>query len=304
MRPQAESVDAELGHVPYTSAIVGVQKAATSTLYATLSRHRQISRSPKKEVHFFDDESLPWSPPDYSVYRCPRRKPRERAAIDATPAYLFWPYAMGRMRAYDADMRLIACFRDPVERAFSQWCMHRETVPGYPEFGQVIAETRPASLPADVVPARGRGFRQRSLVARGYYGAQLRRGLELFDVRQWLLLDFHRLFDDYDRVTDQMTDFLDLPRFKTYPTVRKRMAAAENLTGAPPTAADVEGLAELYESDLDEFARLSGLDVSHWSTSRVLDGTLDPADLAGRLAAKAGLADSAATVDLAHLSTG
>ena len=45
-------------------------------------------------------------------------------------------------------------------------------------------------------------------------------------------------------------------------------------------------MAELYQDDLARFAELSGIDVSTWSTTRVANGTLDPAEVAAKLAPK------------------
>src|SRR3954451_24922202 len=127
------------GHeaVPIGFAIVGVQKAATSTLYRMLVRHPRVVAGPEKELRFFL-EDRDWSDPDYSSYCRPRRPATADLAGDATPAYLFWPRALERMRAYRADMRLLATFRDPVERAFSQWAMERARHADYPDLPEAM----------------------------------------------------------------------------------------------------------------------------------------------------------------------
>src|SRR5215203_4509645 len=124
--------------LPVSFAIVGVQKAATSTLHTMLVRHRHIARGDAKELHFFDDERLDWSAPDYRRYAVRRTHPGQRIAGDATPSYIWWPGALGRMHRYNPDMRLIASFRDPIERAFSQWSMERHRQPSYPGFSESI----------------------------------------------------------------------------------------------------------------------------------------------------------------------
>lgn len=289
MRDTGTASEAGHGHLRYSACIVGVQKAATSTLYRALGRHRLVSRSPKKEVHFFDDETLGWNPPDRSLYRCPRRKPHQTVAIDATPAYLFWPQAMERMHAFNPHMLLIASFRDPIERAFSQWSMNRANGVREADFAEATAEQLSTSLPSSIPGGRPLRLRQRSLVSRGLYGQQLRRGLELFDHPQWRMLDFHRLFDDFEAVTDGLTDFLGLPRFTQHGPVPWQKASTSDLAGEAPAGADIERLAACYVEDLPEFSRLSGLDVSRWPTARILAGRLEPQELADTLAAKAGL---------------
>src|SRR5262249_44915888 len=85
--------------VPIRFAIVGVQKAATSTLYRMLVRHPKVVGGPEKELRFFL-EDRDWDDPDYSSYCRPRIPSKAELAGDATPAYLFWPQALHRMRAY------------------------------------------------------------------------------------------------------------------------------------------------------------------------------------------------------------
>ena len=58
------------------------------------------------------------------------------------------------------------------------------------------------------------------------------------------------------------------------------------MPGTAPTAADLARLAEVYAKDLDLFEELSGIDTSAWPTRLVLDGALDPGELAARFARK------------------
>lgn len=275
---------------PITFSVVGVQKAATTTLYTLLGRHRRIVRGDIKERHFFDDETRSWDPPDYADYHTIPTKEVQRIAGDVTPIYLFWPRALERMRDYNPDMRLIAIFRDPIERAFSQWSMERARDDAYPDFGDIVCDERFARLPdAEAAAGRDVTIRTRTLVARGLYGAQVRRGLECFDRDQWLMFDFRDLIRDPAPVLDRVTDFLGIERYRNYPTLKQRHAGKSDHHGAPPTGDVIRELAKLYEPDLAEFAELSSIDVSSWPTSRIIAGELDPGDLAERLARRAGL---------------
>jgi hypothetical protein len=44
---------------------------------------------------------------------------------DATPTYSFLPFVAERIKRHFPDIKLIICFRDPVDRAFSGWLMRR-----------------------------------------------------------------------------------------------------------------------------------------------------------------------------------
>lgn len=289
--------------LPVSIILGGVQKGASGTLHALLVRHRHVARHGVKERHFFDDDSLDWSAPDYSAYGTVPREDQAglaRRAIDSTPSYFFWPGAMERIAAYDAhlaatggpEVQLVLCFRDPIERAFSQWTMLTDKLDAkreYPGFGELIRMRTPG---VHEVPEgwSKRDARQYSVVSRGLYGAQLRRALEHLPRERMLLMRFDDVVADPAAALDSMTDFLGLHRFGREIDPRPRNSHQRRLDAAPPTGEDLRLLADTYADDLHVFTRLSGLDTSGWATSRILADQLDPTELADRLARKAGLA--------------
>jgi hypothetical protein len=272
--------------LPYTFSIVGAQKSGTSTLSGALDRHPQVARAPRKELQFFTREDMDWSRPDYSHYRAPRRKPQHLIAGDATPAYLFWPHALERMHDYNPDLRLIAVFRDPLERLFSHWTMLRGRWTSAPDWPEFITQFRPSSTPTDLPEVPLITFKQRSGVARGYYGEQLQRGLTIFPREQWLWLEFRSMLADFPAAMGQLTDFLGLHRFAHPPEAGQLMSGPAKVVGTAPTAADLAALVQLYADDLAQFQALSELDIDAWPTSRILSGRMSPADLAERFAAR------------------
>jgi hypothetical protein len=283
--PATDGPDTDRGTLPITFALVGVQKAATSTIAFYLLRHRHVARGERKERHFFDKDFLDWENPDYSAYHSPRRTERQKIAGDYTPAYLFWPGALQRMHAYDPDMKLIASFRDPIERAFSQWQMDYARHEGFPQFAQAIAQDTFDAVPDRVPEGWQPGdLRKRALVARGLYGSQLERAFEIYpDRSRWLLLDFVDVVTDRDTLLDTLTDFLEIGKFVDPPAPQAKNASPD-VDARPPMADDVLRLAERFAPDLPLFEKLSGIDTSRWATSRILAGTLDPAELAEKLA--------------------
>ena len=277
-------------NVPINVAIVGAQKAGTSSLFDLLRRHQAVCPGPRKEWHFFDDEKRAWNHPDYRGYAAPARSERHRIAIDGTPSYLFWPHALERMRAYRTDLRLIASLRDPIERAFSHWAMYYGKLADFPSFSQ-LAQGPSRSALLDRIPPGWSHLRMRrqSMIPRGLYGEQIRRGLRLFPREQWLFLDFHEFAAEHRATLDRITRFLDIEPFAREPRLRIIQSTRGDLTAPVPTDADVSRLAERYADDLDLTTRLTGLDVSAWPTRQVLDGRLAASDLADQLARRAGL---------------
>ncbi len=282
--------------LPITYSIVGVQKAATSTLFSLLVRHDEVARPAHKELHVFDDEKRDWSAPDLSDYRARVTKPGQRIAGDSTPSYLYWPKALERMHAHNPDMLLIASFRDPIERAFSHWMM-QVTRQGkrsdtFPDFDSLVLDWSPPGIP-EVKPdgwTTGQ-LRNFTAVARGFYGRQLERGLAQFPREQWLLIDFIDVVKDEAAVASRLTDFLGLSPYGPIPPDLRRHPTPAVTDRTGPSAEVLQVLAERYADDLALFERLSGLDTSAWPTRRLLDGDLDASELAeklGRKAAQAG----------------
>jgi hypothetical protein len=146
--------------VPVNVAIVGAQKAGTSSLFDLLRKHPGVCPGPRKEWHYFDDEKRSWEDPDHSGYWAPGRSERQRIAIDGTPSYMFWPHAMERMRAYRPDMRLIVSLRDPIERGFSHWAMYFGKLASFPSFSE-LAQGPPREALLDRIPAGWNHLRMR-----------------------------------------------------------------------------------------------------------------------------------------------
>jgi hypothetical protein len=110
--------------------VVGPPKTASTSIHYYLSQHPEVFMSPKKETRFFDlhyAKGLNY----YSEFFKERRD--EKMAGEATPTYAFLPFVASRIRNDLPNAKLIFCFRNPVERAFSGWLMRSskgsETLP-------------------------------------------------------------------------------------------------------------------------------------------------------------------------------
>lgn len=102
--------------------IAGVQKGGTTALFRYLEALGPVAMAPVKETHFFDDEkSVDWAAPDYAAYHAQFPAFDGRPRGEATPIYIYWPHSLARIARYNPAMKLILLFRDPVERAWSQW---------------------------------------------------------------------------------------------------------------------------------------------------------------------------------------
>lgn len=100
--------------------IIGPPKTASTSLHYYLSQHPDICMSEPKETRYMDnqyEENLA----GYDKYFAHARN--QKAIGDATPTYSFLPFVADRIKKHFPDIKLIICFRDPVDRAFSGWLM-------------------------------------------------------------------------------------------------------------------------------------------------------------------------------------
>jgi len=241
--------------------IGGVQKGGTTALFRYLEDIPSLSMAPVKETHFFDDEvNVDWSAPDYGRLHAAFPPPDGGKRGEATPIYIYWPNCLERVARYDPAMKLVFLFRDPVERAWSQWKMEFargwETEP----FAWCIREGR-ARVDSPEAPGFHRIY---SYVERGFYAAQLEHALRLFPREQMLLLRSEDLDADPDGTLARICRFVGAPE-PTGPVERRRELVAKDIDyGQPITPEDRALLREVFAEDTARFGALSGLDVSGW----------------------------------------
>jgi hypothetical protein len=242
-----------LSHVSFL--VAGVQKGGTSALHDYLGELPGLQLPAIKEAHFFDDEErVDWSAPNPSAYH-DLFVPDGRLWGEATPIYLYWPNALERVARYNPAMRLILIFRDPVQRAWSQWKMEYAKGKERAPFAWCIRDGR--ARMADAAPYPG-VHRVYSYVERGFYGAQLDRALTLFPREQLLLLRQDDLAADPDAVLTRVAAFLDVapPAGKVIP---RRVREARTMPyPSELTREDVTYLQRVYAEDAERFAATTG----------------------------------------------
>lgn len=119
--------------------VIGAAKCGTTAVYEYLAQHPEIYMSPVKEPRFFALDGLPLtfggpfahidkhsSVNSLDVYTSLFSGVQgEKVIGEASPLYLYDPRAPERIRHYIPDVKMVAILRDPIERAFSGYIMHR-----------------------------------------------------------------------------------------------------------------------------------------------------------------------------------
>lgn len=243
--------------------IGGVQKAGTTSLFRYLQGHSALlAPRQRKELHFFDDETLDWSKPQHEILHSAfSDMGTGRKAFEATPIYIFWPPSLERICSYNSEMKLIFLFRDPIERAWSQWKMEinrrRETLP----FDVAIRGGRQRLQNCGSLDQPWRIF---SYVERGLYFQQVMNALRLFPRDQLLFLRSNDLKENHHLGTLRtISEFLGIDEFSSTAT---RLDHRSQPVAYRLNSMDIEFLRKIFYQDVLAFSKLIGLEVSDWPT--------------------------------------
>jgi hypothetical protein len=242
--------------------IGGVQKCGTTALFEYLARHPDFLAPSIKELHFFDNETdVDWSKPDYEPYhRLFRNNDGTKIWFEATPIYIFWPQSLERIVAYRPDIKLIFLFRDPVQRAWSHWCMEYARDAESLDFATAIRSGRQRmGGSAPNAPLR----RTFSYVERGFYSGQVKRILSFFPRQNVLFLSSEQLRTNPRQTLERVTRFLNVPELHNFSIIDANVQAPFPYP-CEFTEEDRNFLQEVYARDVESFGSLSGVDVSGW----------------------------------------
>lgn len=248
-------------HKKVAFLIGGAQKGGTTALDSYLRGHPKITMAKNKEVHFFDDERQFRQPaPDYLSYHANFALVSPDAVMgEATPIYMYWHAAPGRVWEYNPAMKWILILRNPSERAYSHWNMERsrgqEQLPFYEAIKNEHARCK------EVFPEQHRVY---SYIGRGFYTGQIKRIRHYFAVEQMLILRSEDLLKQPQCTLNRVCDFLGVERFDA---VLPQIVHSRPYHSAL-TAQEWTYLKDVYEAEILELERMLGWDCSEWLTGR------------------------------------
>jgi hypothetical protein len=204
--------------------IIGAQRCGTTSLYGYLDAHPDVAPASVKEIHYFDlhfRRGASWYRSFFPLmihrHYAARRRRRPFATGEASPYYIFHPRAAERVFATVPSAKLILMLRNPVDRAYSQYCHEvREGFEDAPTFSEAL----------DREAQRLEGERERLLAedgyvsyshlhhsyrARGVYVDQIRTWRRFFPRERILILKSEEFFLEPRAVLERVQVFLGLP---------------------------------------------------------------------------------------------
>jgi len=200
-------------------AIIGAQKAGTTTLWGWLCQHSRIYFPETKEVVYFSRDDLHGRVGKHlkPFYRA--CGPDQLAGL-ADTNLMYFSGTAERLHEHNPQMKLIAILRHPVDRAYSAYWYARQV-------GQETSPTFEAALEAEAARVGGSCFdRRMAYVGFGEYATQLQRFVDRFgpNALQVILLEDLR---EPAVVLDRVLAFLELtPGDFAFDVTRIRNTAA------------------------------------------------------------------------------
>lgn len=262
--------------------IIGAAKSATTWLQAQLQSDPAVYM-PDPELHYFSreyDRGTDWYLAQF------REQAAEKTIGEKSNSYLYAPDAAARLHRDLPQVKLVAQLRNPVERAYSNYCMLFRR-------GEVGKD-----IESYLDPTRGENIR--FLVA-GKFASHLQSYIELFGRERLLILFYEGVSSDPEGQISRLRAHLGLPprplsqnsqekvKDKTAPIVpaglRKRLAWMKPIvrplkgtpafgairgliareTRYPPLTQELRTrLGEYYRPSIETLEQLSGQSLDHW----------------------------------------
>jgi Sulfotransferase domain len=217
--------------------LIGANKAGTTSVYRYLAQHPEVYVSPMKEPNYFAPHirrrdtwrHLPGTLEEYEALF--DGVGREHAIGEASTAYLPDDEAPALVREALPEVRLVAILRNPLERAFSDYGMHRSWGDEELTFADAVASELDGSVPG---LSWGRRY-----VEFGFYGRHLCRWLALFEREQLGIYLYDDLARDPEALLSGVAEFLGVSTSFSPETVERH-----NITRHPPRIRAVEQVAQ------------------------------------------------------------
>ncbi len=240
--------------------IGGTQKGGTSALDSFLRQHPEICMpTTRKELHFFDREE---DNTDYKKYHANfKPKPHHRVIGEASPIYMYWETAPGRIWTYNPKMKWILALRNPVERAFSAWNM--ETKRGKEKLSFAEAIAKETERCREALPLQHRVY---SYVDRGFYAQQVRRLFNIFGRDSCLILLSEELRNDHKKTLHRVFEFLGVDSSFVPPEASVFEQEYSNKIDNQFRSR----LIDIFQLDIKELEKLLGRDLASWYEAKSL----------------------------------
>lgn len=201
--------------------VIGAGRTGTTSLFHYLDQHPSLSKSAYDELGFFDVNfhlGLNWYrslfPSILTKFRI-KSKTNFFMTYDVTPSYIRRPWIAKRIKKLFPKSKLIVVLRNPVDRTYSHYYLHRKfgETRTFEEFvkneiddvSNWNIESKDDNYFATTV--------ENSSLARSFYAEQLHVWFEQFSKNQILIISSEDLAQNTRKTLNEIFRFLNLPEY-------------------------------------------------------------------------------------------
>jgi len=192
---------------------IGAMKAATGWIFKCIESHPEVGDSEwSKELHFFTkpynyEKGIEYY---YSIFS---QHPKGKIKGEFTPAYMASPQVASLIKKHLPNIKLIACLRNPAERAYSHYRYNIQERGRYRIYKSIEETVRKDDV----------------IIERGFYYKQLKPYFDLFPKENILIVFFEDIKNNPKDTVHRIYKFLGLKNTDFIPPLINRK---RSITGA------------------------------------------------------------------------
>ena len=234
--------------------IIGTVRSGTTSLYYNICEHPSVLAAAYDEIGFFDSNyhlGIDW-------YRSmfPTKKEMEKIKRDTgfaitgedTPFYFWKKEAIERISEIIPNIKLISIFRNPIDRAFSNYNLGIRLKTEELSFEESIEE--------ELEYMKRNGFRntldrKRSYISKGLYEEQIKLWFNIFPKEQIHILSTEDMHKDPEKELQRIFKFLEISEYQIKNPQKQKSAKYEKMNDRTR-----ERLLEYYKPFNEKFFKI------------------------------------------------
>tara|TARA_B100000029_G_scaffold103718_1_gene94266 strand:- start:14004 stop:14876 length:873 start_codon:yes stop_codon:yes gene_type:complete len=199
--------------------VIGAVRSGTTSLFHYLGQHQCITSSAYDEIGYFDDNfhlGEHWYRslfPTVFTKNKILKKHGKFLTYDVTPFYIYNPLVVERIKTYFPNSKIIACLRNPIDRAYSNYMIELQDGDTNLSFEERI-QPEIELINNKKIKLDNKAFLvdtyYNNIIARGFYAEQLKHWYNSFPKEQLLMVSSEELSKNTHNTLNKIFDFLDL----------------------------------------------------------------------------------------------
>ena len=205
--------------------VIGAKRCGTTSLYQHLSEHPCISRSPRDNIGFFNENyhlGINWYKslfPTVFYKKKMESKNKQCLFFDVTSTYMEEELTAKNVYEVNPNQKIIVILRNPVDRAYSHYHVNVKEKSEKRSFEDAIFEEMNRIKSERIIQNKNKNLRVFTpnnihYLKKGFYALQLKSWFKIFPREQILVLSTEEFQEDQNIIYKKIFDFLNIPNMK------------------------------------------------------------------------------------------